>query len=425
MVLVADRVWDGLSEQPSEQLKVLVRGGRIAEVGCEVNAEDGVRTVELGARTLLPGFIDCHVHVLDSALATGSVGRQTLDALPVLRQLLHNGFTTVRDLGCADQPITIDLRRAQAGGVIEGPRLIVAPNLISARGGHGDKQPELAARYGVEIGTLGDGGAEVVRKLREQARHGADWIKFAASGGFGSANDQPTQVTYTLDEMRALVAAATDLELPCAVHALNDEAIRRAVLAGVRSVEHASLASSATLALIAEHGAYLVPTLYAQLGFVDKLDNDEYWQDKPDFLREKIRRHAEALRTSAAHLAGSDVTIAFGTDASVIPHAENNREFSFMVRNGISPLRALRAATSAAADLLQRPDLGRIRPGAEADLIAVAGDPFTDITATERVEFVMQSGVIRRSPVRAGGSWPPRHTVAPRADTADVAAQPG
>ncbi|SES09138.1 tryptophan 2-monooxygenase [Lentzea xinjiangensis] len=425
MVLVADRVWDGVAERPAGRLKVLVRGGRIVDVGREVDAGDGVRTVDLGARTLLPGFIDCHVHVLDSALATGSVAHQALAALPVLRQLLHNGFTTVRDLGCADQPITVDLRRAQADGVVEGPRLVVAPNLISARGGHGDKQPELTARYGIEVGTLGDGTAEVVRKVREQARHGADWIKFAASGGFGSAGDQPTQVTYTLEEMRALVAAATDLELPCAVHAVNDEAVRRAVLAGVRSVEHASLVSATTLALIAERGAFLVPTLYAQLGFVDELDDDEHWRDRPAFLREKIRRHAEELRANAAQLADSDVAIAFGTDASVIPHGENWREFTWLVRSGISPLRALRAATGVAADLLRRPDLGRIRPGAVADLIAVAGDPFTDITATARVEFVMQSGVIRRSPVRAGGGWPERHTVTPRAESGDVAARSG
>lgn len=420
VLLLADHVWDGVAERPSERMKVLIRGGRIVDVGRDVRV-DGVRTIDLGARMLLPGFIDCHVHVLDSGLATSSVGHQTLAALPALRQLLHNGFTTVRDLGCADQPITIDLRQAQADGVIEGPRLIVAPNLISARGGHGDKQPGLTARYGVEVGTLGDGTAEVVRKVREQARHGADWIKFAASGGFGSVNDQPTHVSYTLEEMRALVAAAADLGLPCAAHALNDEAVRRAVQAGVRSVEHASLASRDTLAMVAEHGAYLVPTQYPMLGFVEKLDDDKYWQDKPSFIREKVRRHADTLRAGTEHLADSDVTIAFGTDASVIPHAENWREFNTLVSYGISPLRALRAATSVAAELLQQPDLGVIRPGAVADLIAVAGNPFTDIGTVERVEFVMQSGVVRRSPVRASGTWSEQHTVTPRAELTDIA----
>jgi tryptophan 2-monooxygenase len=395
---VADRLWDGEAAQPTGRTEVLVREGRIAAIGPRVDAPGGTPTVDLGARTLLPGLIDCHVHVLDSSLATASVGRQTLQALPPLRDLLGNGFTTVRDLGCADQPVTIDLRQALADGTITGPRLVVAPNLISARGGHGDKEPGLTARYGVEVGTLGDGSAEVVRRVREQARQGADWIKFVASGGYGSENDDPAQVSYTQSEMDALVAAATDLGLPCAVHAYNDESIRRAIRAGVRSVEHANLASPETLALAAERGTYVVPAQYAQFYYVDRLDDDDFWQDKPPYLRSKYQRHAGTARVSARHLADSDVTIAFGTDASMFPHAQNWREFPTMVSHGITPLRALRAATSVAADLLRRPDLGRIRPGAVADLIALAGDPFDDITATGRVEFIMQNGHIHRGP---------------------------
>lgn len=399
VVVVADRVWDGVAERPSGRTEVLVRDGRIVSVGAGagagVDAPPGPTTVDLGARTLLPGFIDCHVHVLDSSLATASVGHQTLRALPPLRDLLGTGFTTVRDLGCADQPITVDLRQALDDGIVEGPRLVVAPNLISARGGHGDRRPDLTARYGVEVGTLGDGSAEVVRRVREQARQGADWIKFVGSGGYGSVNDDPAQVSYTQSEMDALVAAATDLGLPCAVHAYNDESIRRAVRAGVRSLEHASLASPDALAMAAERGVYVVPTQYAQYYHVDRLD-DDFWRDRPAYLRSKFRRHAERTHAGARNLAASDVTIAFGSDASMFPHAENWREFPTMVAHGVSPLRALRAATGVAADLLRRPDLGRIRPGAVADLVALAGDPFTDIDATGRVEFVMKAGTIHR-----------------------------
>lgn len=402
VVLIADRLWDGMADRPTGPSRVLVRDGRIAAVEPDVGTPPAARTVALGPRTLLPGFIDCHVHVLDSSMATASVSHQTLQALGPLRDLLSNGFTTVRDLGCADHPTNIDLRQALAEDVIEGPRLIVAPNMISPRGGHGDKQPQLTARFGVEVGTLGDGTAEVVRRVREQGRQGADWIKFAGSGGYGSVNDDPGQVSYTSAEMEALVSAATDLGLPCAVHAYNDESIRRAVLAGVRSVEHANLASAEVLALAADHGAYVVPTQLAQFRFLDKLDDDDFWADQPSYLRPKILRHADAAHAGAKNLAESDVTIAFGTDASMFPHAENWREFPTLVSHGISPLRALRAATGVAADLLQRPDLGRIRPGAVADLIAVAGDPFQDIDATGRVEFIMQSGNIRRCPPADG-----------------------
>lgn len=402
VVLVADRCWDGVAEAPSGHTEVVVRDGRIAEVGERVDRGSG-RVVELGDRMLLPGFIDCHIHttVDPSALLTAFVSDPgtviALRTLPVLRDLLDRGFTTVRDLATfAVEPITLYLRDAVARGLITGPRMLVAPHLISARGGHGDLSTLLAPEYRREIGVLAEGPAAITHAVREEIRAGADWIKFGATGGFGTPTDDPGRATYTQEEMDALVAAATDLGVPCTPHAYGDEAVARAVRAGVRSIEHGNLASAETLAMMQQRGVYLVPTQFMVADALDHLDDESYWQGKDPAERQKFGHYADQLHDSARNVAASEVRIAFGTDAGMFPHHQNWKEFPAMVGTGISPLRALRAATSTAADLLQRPDLGRIQPGATADLIALPGDPFDDIEATGSVDFVMHSGAIHR-----------------------------
>ncbi|MFE1910050.1 amidohydrolase family protein [Streptomyces anandii] len=244
VVLVAGRCWDGLARRPSGHTEVVVRGGCVAEVGARVDRKAG-RVVDLGGRMLLPGFIDCHVHTtMDPSALLTAFGADAatviaLRALPVLRDLLDRGFTTVRDLATfTGEPITIHLRDALERGLITGPRMLVAPHLISARGAHGDLSTLLAPEYGREIGVLADGPAEVTRAVRAEIRAGADWIKFGATGGFGSPTDDPGQATYTQSEMDALVATAADLGVPCTPHAYGDEGVARAVRAGVRCVEH-------------------------------------------------------------------------------------------------------------------------------------------------------------------------------------------
>ncbi|MEV0690753.1 amidohydrolase family protein [Streptomyces sp. NPDC050388] len=407
VVLVAERSWDGLAEAPSGHTEIAVRGGRITEVGDHVERGAG-QVVDLGERMLLPGFIDCHIHTtmdpsaLLTAFAADPATVIALRALPVLRDLLDRGFTTVRDLATfADQPITLHLRDALAQGLITGPRMLVAPHLISARGAHGDLSTLLAPEYGREIGVLADGPAAVTRAVREEIRAGADWIKFGATGGFGTPTDDPGQATYSQAEMDSLVATAADLGVPCTPHAYGDEGVARAVRAGVRSVEHGNLASAETLSLMQRQGVFLVPTQFMVVDALDHLDDDDYWQGKDPAEREKFHRYADQLRDSARNVAASDVRIAFGTDAGMFPHHRNGNEFPAMVESGITPLRALRAATSTAADLLQRPDLGRIRSGATADLIALPGDPFDDIDATTGVDFVMHDGTLHRGTVPA------------------------
>ena len=396
LVVVADRFWDGIADRPSGRTAVLVTGRDIEDVAPARTR--GAEVIDLGDRTLVPGFIDCHVHVVPDLPPETSVSKQTLAALAGLRTLLDNGFTTVRDLGCAPPSITVDLRHAQREGDVDGPRMVVAPRIISGRGGHGDKSAGLAERFGVELGALADGVDEVVRAVRAEARMGADWIKFAGTGGFGSDHDDPERVTYSPAEVDALVATARDLGKPVAVHAFNDEGILRAAHAGVRSVEHAALATPSALTVLADKGVWLVPTMVVAVECLRHLDDDHFWADKPGHLRDTFRAHADRLDQRSTHPADSAVRIAFGSDASVLPHRDNWREFLAMVSMGISPLRALRAATAEAAALLDTPDRGTIRPDMLADLVAMPGDPFDDIACTGNVDFVMQSGRIKRHP---------------------------
>jgi imidazolonepropionase-like amidohydrolase len=409
-LITGANVWDGTSAQAAPR-QVLVVDGRIQRVADAIEAPADARVVDLSGHTLAPGFIDCHVHVtlappVGLTLALESSTAKTLKALPVLRALLNNGFTTVRDLGCGDVDYpTIDLRNAVAAGIVEGPRMVVAPHMISARGGHGDFSGMVADEYQgccrpLELAAA-DGGDEIRTRVRQEIRAGANWIKFAATGGFASPSDDPGHATYSQEEMNVLVATAADLDIPVTPHSYGDEGIQRAVRAGVRSIEHGNLASPETMRMMQDAGVFMVPTQYTILSGARRDEGDALWAALPEHSRRKMQKYRGALLDAAEHLAASDVRIAFGTDAGMFPHQDNWREFPMMVSTGISPLRALRAATSAAAELLQLYDLGVIAEGKIADLIAMPGDPLTDIDVTGQVDFVMKDGVIYKDPTRA------------------------
>jgi imidazolonepropionase-like amidohydrolase len=409
-LITGANVWDGISAQAAPR-QVLVVDGRIQRVADAIEAPADARVVDLSGHTLAPGFIDCHVHVtlappVGLTLALESSTAKTLKALPVLRALLNNGFTTVRDLGCGDVDYpTIDLRNAVAAGIVEGPRMVVAPHMISARGGHGDFSGMVADEYQgccrpLELAAA-DGGDEIRTRVRQEIRAGANWIKFAATGGFASPSDDPGHATYSQEEMNVLVATAADLDTPVTPHSYGDEGIQRAVRAGVRSIEHGNLASPETMRMMQDTGVFMVPTQYTILSGARRDEGDALWAVLPEHSRRKMQKYRGALLDAAEHLAASDVRIAFGTDAGMFPHQDNWREFPTMVSTGITPLRALRAATSAAAELLQLDDLGVIAEGKIADLIAMPGDPFADIEVTGRVDFVMKDGVIYKDPTRA------------------------
>jgi imidazolonepropionase-like amidohydrolase len=283
--------------------------------------------------------------------------------------------------------------------------MLVAPHMISARGGHGDFSGMVADEYQDPCRPLelaaADGSDEIRTRVRQQIRAGADWIKFGATGGFASPSDDPGHATYSQDEMNVLVATAKDLQIPATPHSYGDEGIRRAVRAGVRSVEHGNLASPATLQMMTDAGVYMVPTQYVIVSKARHGDDDPNFAALPEHARRKFMRYRGALSDAAEGLAASDVRIAFGTDAGMFPHHENWREFPMMVSTGISPLRALQAATSVAAEMLCLDDLGVIAEGKIADIIAMPGDPFTDIEVTGRVDFVMKDGVIYKDSAAA------------------------
>ncbi|MDT5090416.1 MAG: hypothetical protein QOG47_3123 [Mycobacterium sp.] len=412
-LITGANVWDGVSPQAQPRQLLVVNGRiqRVAEVIEQTEVPPDARVVDLPGHTVTPGFIDCHTHVtlappVGLLLALDSSTMKALKAVPVLRALLDNGFTTVRDLGCGDIDYpTIDLRNAVAAGLVVGPRLLVAPHMISARGGHGDVSGMLADEYQDPCRPLelaaADGGDEIRTRVRQQIRAGADWIKFAATGGFASPSDDPGHATYSQEEMDVLVATAADLDVPVTPHSYGDEGIQRAVRAGVRSVEHGNLASPVTLRMIEDAGVFMVPTQYTILSGARQGEDDPLWAALPEHSRRKMQKYRGPLLAAADALAASDVRIAFGTDAGMFPHHENWREFPMMVSNGITALRALQAATSGAAELLGLDDLGVIAEGKIADLIAMPGDPFTDIEVTGRVDFVMKDGVILKDPVGA------------------------
>ena len=406
VVLVAGNVWDGLADAPLGPMEILVQGGRIAGMGRTVERPAGARVVDLSTHTVTPGFIDCHVHVTMRPEDEGAVwalapADKAVLGVQALRVLLDRGFTTVRDLCDMDFEgyTTVSLQRAVEKGLIAGPRMIVAAHLVSTSGGHGDARPLVAAQTPVAQNNLADGVDEIRRVVRTEVSRGSQWIKFGATGGFASPADDPAQVPYSQAEIDVLVSTARDLGIPCTPHAYGDEGIRRSVMAGVRSVEHGSLASLETLKLMEARGVYLVPTQIVVVRFARLIDDDAFWKavNEPPHVRAKYRKHAKAILESARNLSNCGVKVALGSDFGTFPLEESNAaEFAELVANGLSIPRALRAGTSVAAELLMRDDIGILAVGKAADIVAMPGDPFKDITVTERVDFVMKGGVIAK-----------------------------
>lgn len=405
MLLTGAKVWDGIAAGPVEGLAIRIEGETIAEIGPGLVAQAEEEVIDLSGHTITPGFIDCHVHcTLDpialTSVVSDSISTKALKAAVRLREMLAKGFTTVRDVGCIDAEfITVDLKRAQASGLIVGPRMVVAPHVLSATGGHGDPSALLAHSLSADSGILSfenaDGPDQVRSFVRNEMRYGADWIKFAATGGFSSPSDDPSQVSYSQEEMDVLVATARDLGLSASPHAYGDEGIRRAVKAGVRGIEHGNLATAGTLRMMSDAGVYLVPTVSTVVYRARTIDDDAAWVGVPDYKRRKYRKYASAIRECADSMAGSDVRVVYGTDVGVVDFEFQNREFEELVKAGLDVTRAMKAGTSLAAEYLQLPDRGVLLPGKLADLVAMPGDPWLDITATQRVSLVIQGGVAR------------------------------
>ncbi|MDD1694324.1 MAG: amidohydrolase family protein [Methanoregula sp.] len=406
-VIRAGNVWDGVAEKPLGPREILIGNGTITAMDKSVNAPAGADVIELPDGMVMPGLIDCHVHItlrpeMVSSFWSYSGGYKALLGAEALRKHLLNGFTTVRDCGDMDfHGYTVrDISMAVERGLIPGSRVVNSGHMLSARSGHMDTTAILSPDCTAWQNNLADGPDEIRKLVREEIKWGAEWIKFAASGGFASPSDNPVDVGYTREEMECLVATATQYHRPVAAHLHGDEAVRMAVLAGVRSVEHGAMATKETLQLIEEKGVFLVPTQYGGVRTARFCDSEEFWESigNNPYEKMKMRMYKDVLIENAKNLAKSTIKIAFGTDLGILSYNVNGAvEFGEMVANGIRPLRALRAATSVAAEMLMRPELGVLAPGKAADIVAVPGNPFDDITVMEKVSFVMKAGTVYKS----------------------------
>jgi imidazolonepropionase-like amidohydrolase len=396
IVLRAARMLDVEAGRIVPNARVVIEGDRIQAVN-PATLPDGARIIDLGNVTLMPGLIDAHTHL------TGEIGPNMLlepvqeteidaafKAVKNARTTIMAGFTTVRDYG---GQVTVSLGHAVDNGTILGPRIVPSRNALGITGGHCDVTGyapgvlEQGPRDGIA-----DGPWEVVEAVRYQIKHGAQVIKTCATAGVLSLEGPVGAQQYTYEELKAMVDEAARHGVKVAAHAHGTEGIKAAVRAGVASIEHGSMLDDEAIALMKERGTYLVPT--------------EYLSERINLavLPPQIRRKAESVlplaRESHRKAIASGVKIAFGTDAAVFPHGENAKEFSSYVRLGMTPLAALRSATVNAADLLGKTDRGVIAAGKLADLIAVDGNPLENISATERVQFVMLGGRVVREAAR-------------------------
>jgi imidazolonepropionase-like amidohydrolase len=399
-VLVCGAVFDGVSEETGGRAEILVRDGRIDDIGRSVDRPDGAEVIDLSERTVCPGFIDTHVHLTmdasDLAQQTlASSAAKALKGLSLAQEYLRYGFTTLRDLGTMDPEFpTVDLRNALNAGLVTGPRLVVAAHIISSTAGHGDVRGFYAPRWDLPVSAVANGATEIRRLVRREHAHGSDWIKTANAGGYFSAGDDPARGTWFDDELEVLAATARQLGMPVAVHTGAAAACKQAIRHGVRSLEHAYLIDDEAIEMASRAGTYVVPTMQMTQEDLGELRAGTL----PCQAVWKFSRDNRQILDAQRLLAGSDVKVAYGTDCGMFPFSHGILEFQSMVTAGLSSLRALKAATSVAAELLDRDDLGVLAPGKRADLVAMPGDPLADIAATQRVDFVMRSGTVVRRP---------------------------
>jgi imidazolonepropionase-like amidohydrolase len=400
----AGRLIDGTGARPRELVTILVHDDRIVSVTPGYSEPAGTQVIDLANMTVLPGLIDCHVHItqqfdggdpvrelvtrddFDDAYKTPAYARATLEA----------GFTSVRDVGAATD-LVVAMKRAIARGEMAGPRMWVSGAPLGPTGGHSDSHsgldPAVANPRWSE--SLIDGVDSAIRAVRDHRRRGVDLIKIMPSGGVLSVNDDPMLQLMSDAEIKAVVDTAHALGMKVAAHIHGREAIDHAIALGVDSVEHGSYAGPESYALFKEHGAYLVPTLLiAQRVYEVATTHPEQLPPSSAAKAIAVAPHLQQ-NLGAAYRAG--VKLAFGTDQGLVPHGKNAGEFALMVKAGVPPMDAILAATRNAADLIgDSADIGSVQPGRFADIVAVAGDPLADITELERVRFVMKGGLVYR-----------------------------
>src|SRR5881392_2820505 len=413
IVLKAARMFDGKSKALVQNGVVIVQGDKIVDVGSNLSVPDGARLIDLGDATLSPAFMDAHTHLtLDYSGDYNqrrlheldlNVSEQAIRATLYARATVEAGFTTVRDLGsrfvASREFVDVALRNSINKGIIVGPRMLVATKGIGATGGHFDPtsgfRDFLFGREPDYTDGIIDSPDDARKAVRFEVKNGADVIKAAVSGGVLSLTDEVDTPQLTPAEMAAVVDESHRLRKKVAVHCHGDQAAREAIEAGVDSIEHGSFMKPETLTRMKNKGVFLTPTLMATEWIMSKLEN------YPPALQAKAKAAAAARSDMFRNAVKMGVKISFGTDAAVFPHGQNAKEFKLMVDLGMTPTDALKSATASDAELFGiAQKTGALEKGKLADIIAMPGDPTDDISATERVFFVMKEGkIIRNGPI--------------------------
>ncbi len=406
LMLTHARLIDGTGAKPQADVDVLVQDGRITQVGAGLVVPPAARVIDLGGRTLLPGFIDSHVHLSFSPsddYAHGVVeevrrseGDAALLAARNARATLAAGFTTVRVVGGGFSDRA--LRDAINEGLVPGPRMVVANHAIGITGGHCDStnamHPDIfPGRNGIEHGVA-DGPDEVRRAVRYQIKHGADVIKVCATGGVMSQGDAVGVSQMSAEELAAAVQTAVRAERKVAAHAHGTEGIIEAVRAGVHSIEHGSILNAEAIGLMKKRGTFLVPTLYVARAVEEQAAAGKLSPSSA----QKVAEITPQMRASFEKAVAAGVKVALGSDAGVFDHGENGHEFWEMVQLGMEPAKAIVAGTSSAAELLGRDNIGRVAPGMLADMVVVDDDPLKDIAVLQTPAMVIKGGVLHVTP---------------------------
>ena len=405
-VLHCGHLFDSASGRLQGETSIVVRGERIESVQAgRIAAPAGAQLIELGSATCLPGLIDSHVHLTNQPSPTTYSDQFRLNpadyairSTAYARRTLLAGFTTVRNLGDGANE-SIALRNAIKAGIVDGPRILTAGRAIGSTGGHADGsdgyRADLVGDPGPGVGII-NSPEDAWKAVRQHYKDGVDLIKIMPSGGVLDESSSVDNAQMTMTELEAVIAAAHDYGFPVAAHAHGTEAIRRAVIAGVDSIEHGTFMDDADMKLMKQHGTWYVPTIIAGDFVAQKAKIPGYY---PAQVAAKAAQVGPKIMATAGRAYRAGVPIAFGTDAGVYPHGENAHEFELMVQAGMPTAFALQTATRNAAKLLRMDkDIGSVEAGKYADIVAVPGDPIADIALMKQVDFVMKGGQVYKQP---------------------------